>query len=92
MTAPVITRESTRFVTRIDGHEAVIDFRKTGDILDAHHTGVPKPIGGRGVASALVRHMMESARANGERVRPSCSYVETWLRRHPEFDNLRADP
>lgn len=87
---PRIIRENSRFVTVVDGHEAVIDFRKTGDVIDAHHTGVPKAIGGRGIASALVRFMVNDAREKGEKIRPSCSYVDAWLRRHPEYDDLRV--
>lgn len=85
-----ITRESHRFVTYVDGHEAVIDFRKSGNVLDAYHTGVPQAIGGRGVAAALVKAMMDDARAQGEQIRPSCSYVAAWLKRHPDYADLSA--
>lgn len=92
MTHLTITREASRFVTHVDGHEAVIDFRKDGNVLDAWHTGVPDPIGGRGIAAALTLHMAQDARARGERIRPSCRYVDVWLKRHPEYEDLRADP
>lgn len=87
---PEITREESRFITHVDEHEALIDFRKNGNVLDAHHTFVPKEIGGKGIASALVRFMMNDARDKGEKIRPTCSYVETWLKRHPEYEDLRA--
>lgn len=90
MTNPIITREAQRYVTHVDGHMAVIDFRQTGTVLDAYHTGVPDAIAGRGIAGALVRYMLTDARARGERVRPSCSYVAAWLRRHPEFDDVAS--
>ena len=79
-----------RFATRVDGHEAELDYRRRDDLLIITHTGVPQAIGGRGIASALVKAAMDYARAEGLRVRPACSYAEAWLRRHPEYADLQA--
>lgn len=79
-----------RFVVLLDGHQARLDYQRTDGSLDLTHTLVPDAIGGRGVAGQLVRAALEFARAQGLRVRPSCSYAETWMRRHPEYDDLRA--
>ena len=43
---------------------------------------------GRAIAAALVRTALAHARAQGWRVRPSCSYVASWMRRHPETQDL----
>lgn len=56
----------------------------------ATHTLVPPPIGGRGVAAKLVEAMIADARAQGFRVDPRCSYVETLFRRNKEWADLRA--
>ena len=82
--------ERQRFSTHVDGHEAVVDYRLVGDTLVITHTVVPQAIGGRGIASALVRAAVDHARAQGLRVQPACSYADTWLRRHPEYADLRA--
>ncbi|HEX6016891.1 MAG TPA: N-acetyltransferase, partial [Burkholderiaceae bacterium] len=37
-----------------------------------------------------VRAALDHARTNGLRVRPACSYVRTYLRRHPEAQDLVA--
>jgi predicted GNAT family acetyltransferase len=79
-----------RFATRVDGHEAVVDYRLDGDTLVITHTGVPEAIGGRGIAGALVRAAMDHARAEGLRVHPACSYAEAWMRRHPDYADLRV--
>jgi predicted GNAT family acetyltransferase len=51
---------------------------------------VPPAFEGRGVGSQLVRGALELVRARGERVVPVCGFVAAWMRRHPEFDPLRA--
>lgn len=90
MTDIAITRGEHRYETHVDGHVAHLDFRRRGDVIDAYHTLVPRPIGGRGIAAALVERLVQDARAEGLTIRPSCSYVDVWLRRHPEHADLRA--
>ena len=82
--------ERQRFATRVDGHEAELEYRRDGDVLVITHTSVPEAIGGRGIAAALVRAALEFARGEGLRVHPACSYAEAWMRRHPEYADLRA--
>jgi len=55
-----------------------------------HHTGVPRALEGRGLAAQLVAHGLAWARAQGLKVVPSCSYVDAFMRRHPEWQDLRA--
>ena len=81
-----------RFTTEVDGHPARVDytFDPTGAVMAITHTIVPPEIGGRGIAGALVQAALEHARAQGWKVEPQCSYADAWMRRHPEFDALRA--
>jgi predicted GNAT family acetyltransferase len=79
-----------RFVTEVDGHEAVLDYRLAGGTMVILHTGVPESIGGRGIAAQLTAVALASARANGWKVRPECSYAEAYFMRHPEYQDLRA--
>lgn len=57
----------------------------------AEHTLVPPEIGGRGVAARLVEALVADARAEGFLIDPACSYVAAQFRRHPEWEDLRAD-
>ena len=43
---------------------------------------------GRGLAGELVRGVLDQARTLGWRVRPVCSYVAAYMRRHPETQDL----
>jgi predicted GNAT family acetyltransferase len=54
------------------------------------HTIVPAAIGGRGIAGDLVRAALEHAKAQGLKVEPRCSYADAWMRKHPQFEALRA--
>ena len=79
-----------RFTTEVDGHVAVLDYAPGHSAIAITHTGVPREIGGRGIAAQLVRAALLHARNEGLRVDPQCSYADAWMRRHPEFDALRA--
>ena len=79
-----------RFVTEVDGHTAWVDYVPGDSAIAIVHTIVPPEIGGRGIAGELVRAALLHARNEGLRVDPQCSYADAWMRRHPEFDGLRA--
>lgn len=54
-------------------------------------THVPSQIGGRGLAGELAEAALQWARAEGLQVNPLCSYVDSWIRRHPEYAQLRTE-
>ena len=80
-----------RFEARVEGQLCVAQYRIFGRVLMATHTGVPGPLRGRGIAAELVRALLDHARAKGLKVRPDCSYVEAYMRRHPETRDLLID-
>lgn len=57
-------------------------------VMNIVHTEVPPQAEGRGIAAALVDAALAHARVQGLRVRPSCSYVRSYMRRHPETQDL----
>ncbi len=82
---------SRRFEIALDGHLAWLDYQLGGNRLTIVHTQVPEAIGGRGIAAALVEAALAHARANGLKVVPRCSYAASYLSRHPQHADLRAD-
>lgn len=81
----------SRFEWTEDGQLCVLDYVLKGDVMNITHTGVPSSVGGRGIAADLARTALETARANGWKVRPLCSYVEAWMRRQRgAYDDLKA--
>lgn len=79
-----------RFETQIDGVVGFVEYELGDGVMAITHTIVPPAIGGRGVAGALVKAAVEWADAQGLSVYPRCSYAEAWMRRHPEYERLRA--
>lgn len=77
-----------RFVTQVDGHEAVVEYTREGDALVITHTRVPPQIGGRGIAGQLVEAALQHARSEGLQVVPRCAYAEHYLQQHPEYADL----
>ena len=82
---------ASRFGATVDGQLCVADYRLAGTLMTMHHTFVPPALEGRGIAAALVAAALAHARREGLRVRPTCSYVSAYMRRHPETLDLLAD-
>lgn len=80
--------ENGRFVTTVDGHEAVLTYVKRGDVHVADHTGVPKALEGRGVGKALFDALIADAQAEGYRIDPQCWFVALHAKRRPELLKL----
>lgn len=78
------------FSVVVDGVKGYVQYERDGETLVATHTVVPHAIGGRGIAGQLVTRLFEHARAEGLKVRPRCSYVAAWSRKHPEVSDLLA--
>jgi predicted GNAT family acetyltransferase len=81
---------SQRFEAIVDGMLCRTDYRMHGDTMMLVHTEVPSQLEGRGIASALVKAAFDHAGANGLDVLPVCSYVRSWVQRHPEVEPLLA--
>lgn len=80
--------EAARFVIRTPQGLAECSYRREGAVLVLPHTEVPPALEGRGLAGALVAATLAWARSEGLRVRPVCSYVAAYMRRHPETQDL----
>ena len=79
-----------RFELDADGHVAVSNYTRAGNVITIQHTEVPKELGGRGIGSALARGVLEFARAQGLKVVPRCPFVKSYIDKHPEFADLLA--
>ncbi|OOG50200.1 GNAT family N-acetyltransferase [Rhodanobacter sp. C01] len=83
-------RSAHRFSTQVDGADCGLDYALVAGVMTITHTGVPPAVGGRGIASALVQEAFATARREGWKVVPACSYSAVWLGRHPEYRDLVA--
>ena len=79
-----------RFNTIVDGISGHVEYELSEGVMTITHTVVPSEIGGRGIAGALVKAALEHARSEGLKVAPQCSYADAWMRKHPDYEGLRA--
>jgi uncharacterized protein len=54
------------------------------------HTEVDPALEGKGLGSRLVAGALDDIRSRGLRLVPMCSFVRSYLRRHPEYVDLVA--
>lgn len=80
--------DAQRFEADVEGGLARADYRMQGDVMRLVHTEVPYASEGRGFAGEVVRAALDYARRRGLRVLPLCSYVRSYMRRHPETHDL----
>ncbi|HEX7345430.1 MAG TPA: GNAT family N-acetyltransferase [Candidatus Limnocylindrales bacterium] len=88
---PVISdaTERGRYEAHVDGDLAgILEYVIKYGRLALVHTEVLPAHEGQGVGSALVRHGLDVARASGFRVIAVCPYVQRYLVRHPEHDDI----
>ncbi len=86
-----------RYVAAVDGEaeQGYLEWEageeKDGkEVRIAAHTIVPRAIGGRGVAGALVDRLVEDATRQGFLIRPDCSYVAKKFGEKPGWASLKA--
>lgn len=85
-------RNRHRFTTPVDGEEAVVDYEETSSgAWDLTHTFVPPEHRHCGIASGLVRRVLEEARREGRSIVPTCPFVSSFLDDRPEFRDLVED-
>jgi predicted GNAT family acetyltransferase len=78
-----------RFELDTDGHIAFSNYKRGDGVLTILHTEVPKALEGRGIGSALIRGVLDAARAEGLKVKPVCPFAKSYVDRHPEYADLR---
>lgn len=93
MTAPIVARNEgrSRYELSLDGRlVGLADFIARDGVLEIPHSEVLPEFRGRGLAGVLVGATLDDLRRRGERVIPSCSYVASFIARHPEYADLVA--
>ena len=80
--------QAKRFESSIDGHTGYISYQERDDTLVYDHTIVPQELGGRGIGSALVKHALNYAREQNKKVIPQCSFVSSYISKHPDYQDL----
>ena len=81
-------RQSQFEIKLEDGEIAELTYRWLKGSMVLMHTGVPKSGQNRGVGSALAKYALENARTHHLKVIVYCPFVATYLKRHPEYNDV----
>jgi predicted GNAT family acetyltransferase len=84
--------DESRFEAWIDDqYVGEATYALAGDVAVFDHTYVDPAYRSSGVAGRLVKHGFDEVRARGEwRIRPLCPFVVSWVKLHPEYQDLIA--
>lgn len=83
----LLDHSATVASTQEIGEEAYVDVEaEDGTQRVLFHTMVSEAYAGQGLASLLVKAVIEDTVARGYRIVPVCPYVAKWLPKHPEYD------
>jgi uncharacterized protein len=79
-----------RFEAYVDGRLAGFTaYELTDGRIMILHTEVDDAFEGQGVGSSMARQVLDLIRADGElQVTVLCPFVNAWLRRHPDYQDL----
>lgn len=77
-----------RFEVRAGGWLCRLDYELHGDVLHLIHTQVPAAVEGQGIAAALAHEALSWARHTGFKVSPRCSYIKSYVKRHPQWADI----
>jgi predicted GNAT family acetyltransferase len=80
-----------RYVARFEDTDATAEMtysRISPTRIIVDHTGVPDSLGGRGVGTALARHVVAEARAKGFTIVPLCPFLKAQAERHPDWSDV----
>ena len=89
--APVVTDNpaESRYELHLGGELAgFVRYHLRGQQITLIHTEIDPRFQGAGLATHLARFSLDDARKRGLAVLPFCPYVNSWIKKHPEYAEL----
>ncbi len=81
--------EQNRYEIRRDGELlGFAAYQKTDQLVIFTHTKIDRAQEGQGIGGQLVRGALDHVRTLGVAVLPICPFVQGWMGRHPEYQDL----
>ena len=86
----VVANEEAHRYEAVSGDTLVgqITYRRAGDVVTLIHTSVYPEFRDQGVATELIRQVLDSIRADGLKVVIECPIVRTFVETHTEYEEL----
>ena len=80
-----------RYVLIVDGEEAgFAAYEPAGGALDFNHTVVHEQFQGQGLSKPLIKAALDDVRQNNGKIIPTCSAIEGFLKKNPDYQDLVA--
>ena len=77
-----------RFELETGGAIAFVTYRKSPGAITLEHTEVPPELGGKGIGSKIARATLDAVRAQGRKLTVECEFIQGYMRKHPEDNDL----
>ncbi len=71
-----------------DAADAADERDAGGQVMSLVHTEVEPAFQGQHLATQLARYSLDDARKRGLAVLPFCPYINSWIKKHPEYADL----
>lgn len=82
-------RQRARYELLVDGEVvAFVQYVMRGGRLILAHTEVDDTRSGKGLATALIQGTLDDIRVRNIEIVPVCKFVEHFIVKHPEYDDL----
>jgi len=93
MGTPVLTDNpaASRYELHVDGELAgFVDYElnETGKTIALVHTEIEPAFQGAHLATHLARFSLDNAQERGLSVLPFCPYINSWIKKHPQYADL----
>ena len=84
--------EDNQFEVQVAGCFGMIEYEMMEDgIIDLYHTEVDNELEGKGVASVLVQKSLEYVKEQNLKFIPTCQFIASFIKRHPEWQHLACE-
>jgi predicted GNAT family acetyltransferase len=82
-------RDRSRYEIVVDGSVGgFLQYTMRGGRVLLTHTEIPDAASGKGLATTLVREALGDLRQRGLGIVPVCPFVERFIERNPDYDDL----
>jgi len=83
-------KEKKRFEVLVADKIAMIEYIRAQNKIYLTHTEVPPELGGKGIASSMVKQVLQQIKEEGLELVPLCPFVAAYVKRHPEWKDILA--
>ena len=78
-------KSKKRFEIHDADQVAYLEYMPAGENIVISHTEVPVELEGKGIGSFLVKHTLETLKANHQKAIITCPFAIAYIQRHPEY-------